>query len=79
MSDPQPDRTLDTSGLCCPEPMLQTNRTVKTMQPGEVLEVISTDVGSWMDIPAWCGRTRHELLHKAQEDGVFRYYIRKRA
>ena len=49
------------------------------MQPGEVIELISTDAGSRMDIPAWCDRTGHELL-RAEEDGkTFRYYVRKRA
>lgn len=76
----RPDRVIDTSGHCCPTPMVETNRAIKQMQPGEVLEVISTDVGSKMDIPAWCGRTGHRLLSAAEEDGkVFRYTIQKRS
>ena len=79
MSDAKADRTVDTSGQCCPAPIVETNRAIKAMQPGEVLELISTDVGSRMDIPAWCDRTGHELL-RAEEDGkTFRYYVRKRA
>lgn len=74
----KPTRTIDTSGQCCPVPMIETNRAVKTMQPGEVLEVISTDVGSRMDIPAWCERTGHVLLRVEKEGRTYRYFVRKR-
>ncbi len=74
----KPARTIDTSGQCCPVPMIETNRAIKSLQPGEVLEVVSTDTGSKMDIPAWCGRTGHELLRMEEEGKTFRYYVRKR-
>lgn len=75
----KPTRTIDTSGQCCPVPMMETNRAIKTMQPGEVLELISTDIGSRMDIPAWCNRTGHELLRLDEDGKTFRYYVRKRS
>ncbi len=74
-----PTRTIDTSGQCCPVPMIETNRVMKTLKPGEVLEVISTDIGSRMDIPAWCERTGHELLRADEEGRTYRYYLRKRS
>ena len=74
----KPTRTIDTSGQCCPVPMVETNRTIKIMQPGDVLEVISTDIGSRMDIPAWCERTGHELLRVEEEGKTYRFYVRKR-
>src|SRR3989344_1834231 len=74
----KPDRTVDTSGTCCPEPLKQAHRAIKAMQPGEVLELICTDIGSRMDIPAWCQRTGHELLRVEEEGKTFRYYGRKR-
>lgn len=79
VGDIKPDRVIDTSGHCCPVPMVETNRAIKQMQPGEILEVISTDIGSRMDIPAWCARTGNKLLRADEEGGkVFRYYVRKR-
>jgi tRNA 2-thiouridine synthesizing protein A len=74
----KPARTVDTSGQCCPVPMVETNRAIKTLQPGEILEVICTDIGSKMDIPAWCGRTGHELIRMEEVGKTFRYYVRKR-
>ena len=70
--------TVDTSGTCCPQPLLQAQRAIKSMQSGEVLELIATDAGSKMDIPAWCGRTGHTLLRTEQDGKTFRYYVRKR-
>jgi tRNA 2-thiouridine synthesizing protein A len=74
----KPDLTVDTTGTCCPEPLKQAHRAIKTMQAGEILELISTDVGSRMDIPAWCERTGHEHLRVDQDGKTFRYYVRKR-
>jgi tRNA 2-thiouridine synthesizing protein A len=75
----KPARTIDTSGQCCPVPMMESNRAIKTMQPGEVLELIATDIGARMDIPAWCQRTGHKLLHVDEDGKTFRYYVRKRS
>ena len=69
---------MDTSGECCPGPLREAHRAIKTMQPGEVLELISTDTGSRMDIPAWCDRTGHVLLRVDEDGKTFRYYVRKR-
>jgi tRNA 2-thiouridine synthesizing protein A len=78
VSQEKPDRSVDTSGTCCPEPLKQAHRAIKAMQPGELLELICTDIGSRMDIPAWCNRTGHELLRMEEEGKTFRYYVRKR-
>ncbi len=77
MSDVKPDKTVDTSGQCCPVPIIETNRAMKKMTPGEVLEVISTDTGSKMDIPAWCARTGNTLLRIDEQGKTFRYFVRK--
>ncbi len=79
MSGLKSDRTIDTSGQCCPVPMIETNRAVKQMQSGEVLEVICTDIGSKMDLSAWCQRTGNPLIEMHQEgEKIFRFFIRKR-
>ncbi len=42
---------LDLSGLKCPMPVLRTQKAVRDMQPGDLLEVIATDPMSAIDIP----------------------------
>jgi tRNA 2-thiouridine synthesizing protein A len=72
------DQTVDTSGECCPVPLAKASRAMKTLPSGAVLELISTDIGSRMDIPAWCKRTGHELLRREEEGRTFHYFVRKR-
>jgi tRNA 2-thiouridine synthesizing protein A len=71
-------QTLDTSGKCCPMPMVDSNKTMKKMQTGDVLEIIATDSGTLRDIPSWCERTGNELL-LSEDDGnsIFKYYVKK--
>lgn len=70
-------QTLDCKGLSCPMPILKLAKTMKTMEDGQVLELLATDPGSKPDVPAWCEKTGNELLESAEEDGVYKYYIRR--
>lgn len=77
MSNLKVTSTLDTSGKCCPMPMIETNLAIKSLASGDILEIIATDPGTRNDIPSWCKRTGNTLLH-TQEDGKFyRYYVSK--
>ncbi len=78
MATVTPDKVLDTSGLNCPLPVLKTKKALEELQPGQVLEVISTDPGSKADIPAFCQRTGHELVAMEEQDGKYIYYIKKK-
>jgi len=71
------DKLLDVRKTFCPVPVIQAKETIDQMRPGEVLEVLATDAGSWRDFPAWCKNTGHTLLDAVQEDGTFRYFIKK--
>lgn len=77
MENMKVDAVLDTSGKCCPMPIVELNRTIKSLAPGAVLEVVATDVGTRTDIPSWCNRTGHALLASEQADKVLRYFVRK--
>ena len=77
MSDTTASTTLDTSGKCCPMPMVETNKAIKSLALGDVLEIIATDVGTRKDIPSWCERTGQTLLSMTEENGVIRYLVRK--
>ena len=70
-------RQLDTSGKCCPMPIVETNVAMKTIHSGEVLEIVATDPGTRTDIPSWCERTGNILVDTNETDGVLHYYVRK--
>ncbi len=71
------DKSLDTSGLNCPLPVLKTKKALEGLNSGQILEVISTDPGSKADIPAFCSRTGHELVETVEEGGKYIFYIKK--
>lgn len=72
------DQTLDCSGLSCPMPIIKLAKTMKKMKSGIILEMIGTDPGSKGDVPKWCKKTGNEFLSATEENGVFKYYIRKK-
>jgi tRNA 2-thiouridine synthesizing protein A len=78
MGGAKPDQTLDCRGLMCPMPVLKTKKAIEKLDPGQVLEVITTDSGSKVDIPAWAKSTGNELLIMKDEDDLHKFYIRKK-
>lgn len=71
------DEVLDTKGLSCPMPLLKTKKAINSLTSGQVLEVMGTDPGSKNDLPNWCERSGHEFLGNKEEDGFFRFFIKK--
>jgi len=73
----QKDESLDCKGLMCPMPIVKLAKKMKELPVGKVLELISDDIGSKEDIPAWCKRTNNQLLEMKEDKGVFYYYIKR--
>jgi TusA-related sulfurtransferase len=74
----QIDETLDMTGAFCPEPVVRTNETIEAMAPGSVLELLADDPSSRSDMKSWAKRTGHELLSVEENDGLYRFLIRRR-
>jgi tRNA 2-thiouridine synthesizing protein A len=68
---------LDAKGLMCPMPIVHLAKKIKTMKVGDELELISDDIGSKEDVPAWSQRTGNQLVVVKESDGVFTYRIKK--
>lgn len=60
---------LDARRLLCPMPVIRTQNRVVELQPGDTLEVLSTDPGALSDIPAWCRINGHKVLQTREENG----------
>jgi tRNA 2-thiouridine synthesizing protein A len=71
------DQTLDASGLNCPMPILKTKKALKQMEPGQILEVISTDAGSVKDLVAFCNQTGNILLKSIEVNGKYIFTVEK--
>ncbi len=73
------DVLLDTSELRCPMPLLKTKQSLSSLTDGQILKVISTDTGSWRDIPAFVDMSAHSLIEKTQNQDHYIYLIQKGA
>ena len=71
------DEVIDTTGLSCPLPVLKSKKALKGLEVGKVLKIISSDVGSKKDIPAWSRVTGQELLEETEEDGKYIFFVKK--
>ncbi|CAO98329.1 sulfurtransferase TusA [Erwinia tasmaniensis] len=79
MSDPfaNPDQTLDTQGLRCPEPVMMVRKTVRHMQDGETLLIIADDPATTRDIPGFCRFMEHTLVAQAVDALPYQYLLKK--
>ncbi|MDO9709943.1 sulfurtransferase TusA family protein [Paracraurococcus lichenis] len=70
---------LDVQGLTCPLPVLKANKALRGLPAGARLTVLATDPASVKDFSAFCQETGHELVSFAEDAGVYRFVLRKRA
>lgn len=70
---------LDLRGLGCAEPIIRLSAALKATPPGEVLLAESDRAAMRKDIPAFCVRTRHELIRAEQEGELLRFWIRRKS
>ena len=73
----QPDTVLDACGLHCPLPLLKAKQALAGLAAGQLLEVRSTDAGSWRDMASFTDQSAHTLEGREQRDAVYVYWIRK--
>jgi tRNA 2-thiouridine synthesizing protein A len=71
------DQVLDCKGLQCPLPVIKTAQAIKTIEPGQVLELLATDPGVEPDMKAWASRTGNELLGIERQADAFHVLIRR--
>lgn len=63
MSNPETTpHQLDAKNLLCPMPVIKTQNKIKSLNSGDILEVLATDPGVQEDIPAWCRINGHRLI-----------------
>ncbi len=71
-------KRVDARGKTCPQPLMEAIKALREVEPGEVVEVLSSDEASTVDIPAWARRKGHDVLGIFEEKGYYRIVIRKR-
>ncbi|MGZ6274029.1 MAG: sulfurtransferase TusA family protein [Candidatus Limnocylindrales bacterium] len=69
---------VDARGLSCPMPIVKTAQGIKTVESGQMMEVLATDPGSVRDFAAWCKTTGNELVEQSADGGVYRFVLRRK-
>lgn len=71
-------RSVDARGTACPGPLLEAKKAIGTINVGDVMEILSADEGTKVDIPKWCNKQGHEFLGTVEESGYFKIYMKKK-
>ena len=69
--------TVDAKGLACPMPIVKTAQHVKTVPVGALVEILATDAGSVKDFAAWTRSTGNTIVEQTEDDGVYRFLIKR--
>ena len=71
------DIFVDAKGLKCPQPLLLTKQGIKQLENDQVLHLEATDPHTDLDLEVWCARFNHEIIMTSDNNGVFKFWIRK--
>jgi len=72
------DKDLDARGLNCPLPILRAKKALTDMQSGQVLRIVSTDLGSVKDFQAFCKQTGNELLSQTEASNEYTFFLKRK-
>lgn len=70
----KPDFTYDAGPTGCGELIMKLFLTMKKMEKGQIIKVVSYDLGAREDLPAWC-RMQNHTLHLRQDEGKMSHYF----
>ncbi len=73
----QATKIVDARGTACPGPLLEAKKAIGTIKAGDIMEVLSADEGTKVDIPKWCTKQGNEYLGTIEENGYFRIFLKK--
>ena len=71
------DLLYDAGPTGCGELIMNLFLTIKKMECGQIIEVISYDPGAREDLPAWCRMQKHTLLERRDFGKTSHYFIEK--
>lgn len=74
----KPDVTADIVYMMCPMHLLKLEEMVRSIEPGQILEILTDYDGALEDIPAWCEKTGNEFLGLLETEDFFKFYIKKK-
>ena len=78
LADSKIDKAIDISGKICPYTVMEARDTLKTLEAGEVLEIISDyKPAATESIPNFCRKKNYPVEVIDNTDGTYRLLIKK--
>ena len=71
------DKVVDARGTSCPGPLLAVKRSITEVSIGGIMELVSSDTGTKMDVPRWAEKMGHEFLGIIAEAGYSRIFVKR--
>ena len=70
-------QSFDLTGLSCPMPIVKVSKAMKELNPGDVIEALTSDPGALTDFPAWAKTSGNEIVKTDQEDKLIKFFIKR--
>jgi len=77
MTDIEPDETVDARGAACPGPLMDLIGTIRDVESGDVVQLMSDAEQSLTDVPEWAEEAGNELLAVEELDDHNAFYVEK--
>jgi tRNA 2-thiouridine synthesizing protein A len=71
------DKVVDARELPCPGPLIEAKRAMSVVPMDGVIEVISSDIATTLDIPAWASKVGHQYLGMVTEPGIWMLFVKR--
>ncbi|MDA8087007.1 MAG: sulfurtransferase TusA family protein [Nitrospiraceae bacterium] len=72
------DVTADIVYMMCPMHLLKLEEMMKTLESGQVLQIMTDYDGALTDIPEWCEKTGNEFLGIEEAPDFYKFFVRKK-
>ena len=69
--------TIDARGSFCPGPLMELIATLKLIEIGDEVEILSSDQGTANDVPEWAAKVGHETVETGQIDDHWHVVVKK--
>ncbi len=77
MSSIKIDTTVDARGAACPGPLMELIKTVKSVDVGTVIELLSSEKGTTVDVPAWISKVGQEFIKTEKRENHWSLLVKK--
>jgi TusA-related sulfurtransferase len=71
------DVRVDAVGRLCPIPVTWTAAAVRSLRPGQIVELCADDPMAVLDMRCWCVSWGHDYLGDESRQGVLHIFVRK--